>query len=164
MSKIIIVEGIDRIGKSTLCKLLSKKYDIPIFKENPYYGWYQRQRIVEKMFTIMNMVEQLNLSIIIDRFYLTEFVYGYLNRKEEIDKLLFDRIESKLNLLNTALILVNPENVKVSSLQHGSDLSQHEKLFTDLFWDSSINKKVTTVYKDFEKTSEELKEWIFKFN
>lgn len=64
----IILEGIDKSGKSTLARYLSKELNIPIYKfsqpkEDPYNEYYQ-------------FLIKTNKSHILDRFYLGELVYG----------------------------------------------------------------------------------------
>lgn len=68
----IIIEGIDKTGKSTLAKYLSKKFNLPIKKfsapdGNPYNDY-------------LDFIKNETKPHIIDRFYLGELVYGPVKR------------------------------------------------------------------------------------
>lgn len=71
MAKIIAIEGIDRVGKTTLANMLNKRTNINIYKDYSHYNYYDSNLIsvVEKTFTFIEVVKQLNLDVICDRFF-----------------------------------------------------------------------------------------------
>lgn len=84
---IIIVEGIDRVGKTTLCEMIEEHYkeslNIKRFRDNTRYAHNHNDMMVntEKNNTIVSMIEEdIIHNIILDRFHITEFVYGAVDR------------------------------------------------------------------------------------
>ena len=70
---IIIVEGIDRVGKTTLCEKLEDELGYKRFRDDfRYYGNYKQKSINnEKINTLMNLIEGGFIdNIILDRFHL----------------------------------------------------------------------------------------------
>lgn len=158
--KILVIEGIDRVGKTTLVTRITN-----IFKGNKHIttaiikdsflkvsDMMSKEIQAEKLMTEVNCLLGLsksdlsdNLVVILDRFHLSEYVYGKCERGYEnkdvwtIDKLLND-------ICDTTLILVNPTSIDRSSKEHGSDLSKHMKEMQDAALRSSIDKKIICNY------------------
>jgi thymidylate kinase len=141
---IIIVEGIDRIGKTTLCKRISEHLGYPIFKDSFLLSTKldknAKHTISEKLLTTINLLNSLGeeANIVVDRFYLTELVYGcaernYLNHFTLV-------VENDLKKLNAVLILMHPTNIEMSSKEHGKDLSKHEKDFVNQYESVRLTK------------------------
>lgn len=149
---IIIVEGIDRVGKTTLCKKLSKKLEIPIHKpkEIVQRGYLNNKYETDKIINLARAIDEVDGSIIFDRLYLSDYVYGIMERdyyKSEADWN-FNLIEHELNKYDTHLILVHPTNIEESSFEHGSNLAEHYSLFKKKFKESSILEKYETNYNE----------------
>lgn len=134
---IIIVEGIDRIGKSTLCKRISEHFGYPIFKDNFMIGTELNSNaknvMSEKLLTTINLLKSLGeeTNIIMDRFYLTEMIYGSVER-HYINHFTL-QVEQEMKKLNAVMILMHPTNIKKSNEEHGKDLSAHERCFKDQY-------------------------------
>ena len=132
---IIIVEGIDRVGKSTLCEKLKEKYGLPVFKFNPLFPISSRQRNAEVSNCMLQMVEAMGgdkVNVVFDRFTMSEFVYGLMDRN--YNSIAECRaIEDRLFKMNSLLIYVKPTDVAESSKQHGHDLRMHDVLCRDYF-------------------------------
>lgn len=166
---IIIVEGIDRVGKSTLCKMLSDELNIPLHKYNGIVNYKDMKNIEEtdKILSAINIIDETKSSIIFDRLNLTDYVYGVLERNYGIvaaSRGLF-LIDKKLSSLDDVfLILVEPVNVEKSSKEHGKDLTAHKKMFDEAFKESKIKNKWKCTYNTlseaimFIKTTIEKKE------
>mgnify|MGYP002869187418 CR=1 FL=1 len=87
---VIIIEGIDRVGKSTLAEKLSEQFNIPIFKQTRLGGNNEDGNNSDE-YTILNYgralglvdfwnSESFNDNIIVDRFHWTEAVYSLCDR------------------------------------------------------------------------------------
>lgn len=136
---IIIVEGIDRVGKTTLCNMLSKEFGINIFKNQSFYGLcISKETEIELINQLINFVNCVNCDIIFDRLHLTEFVYGLCNRNYANTDIV--KIDKKLSEMNCLLIYVKPTDIDESSKQHGSDLRSHDTCFEAIFKNSKIKK------------------------
>ena len=160
---IIIVEGIDRVGKTTLCNLLSEELGYPIFKDSvfkEYSGTHHKPIYFEKLLSCINMLKCVD-NIIVDRFHLTEFVYGHFNRHYINDDI--TKIDGYLSTMNCLLILVEPESLdrlEISSKEHGSSLSGHYHWFKEVFKNSRIKLKLNTDFNSFDQAMSQIKELI----
>ena len=155
----IIVEGIDRVGKTTLCNYLSLAHDMPIYR---HVGERDLSKITnvtetEKVLQISEICRLTNAFVIFDRFY-SDYVYGRVERGYDIYeadrnfKLIDDFIAN--NLSDTILVLVSPTDIKWSSQEHGSDLNKHNALFNYLYEKSTINNKFNCTYDTLQDAFE----------
>lgn len=157
---IIIIEGIDRAGKTTLCNMLANKYGFPIFKDDQRYMYSAENRVIdvntEKLNSALNMIERKCVdNIIFDRFHLTEYVYGVCDRKyinkhiEELDK----RLAADPRVL---MILVNPIDIDRASEEHGSNLKSHMVMYNTKYNESKIKNKRKCTRHEYNR----IIEWI----
>lgn len=139
---IIIVEGIDRIGKTTLCNKISEVTKIPIHKYNgiiPYSEMKNKQE-TDKMLSLIQLVEETKTDIIFDRFHLTDCVYGIVERGYKVGKalknvrLINERLQQYAEAGNTVcVLLMRPTSLMKSSEEHGTDLSYHNQMFDEIW-------------------------------
>lgn len=165
---VIIVEGIDRVGKTTLVEKMCKEFGYQRFRDDfrymPQDAPYANQRVnTEKINTLMNLIEQgLVDNVVLDRFHFTEYVYGlcdrgYVNYDDMVD------IDKRLGRLeNIALVWVHSTDIERSSREHGKDLSEHESQMCKLYERSEIENKAVAVYGGFDEIIEELKKCVIK--
>lgn len=141
---VIIVEGIDRVGKTTLCNMLSESLGYPIFKEDvrDFKDANMQYANLCSMTSIVNMCKCLNANIIFDRFFATEYVYGLIERDYSLQTadMVNESIVKLLNDIQCVFIYVRPTDVSISSKKHGKNLEEHDKLFVKLF-NSELMKK-----------------------
>lgn len=181
---IIIVEGIDRVGKTTLCEIIEERYkdilDIRRFKDNTRYahGHYNMMVNTEKNNTVVSLIEAgIIKNIILDRFHITEFVYGAIERAYknvdmyDIDKRLadidkpdtpIDEEEDGKDVIDPGmsfdghiqndvlLIYVVPVDIKTSSELHGYNLERHLKWYNDFYDNTLIKNKIKVDYNTLD--------------
>lgn len=139
----IIVEGIDRVGKTTLVNLLKEKTGWPVLDDSYLYeteDMRKDKRVnVEKIKTIVNFARDVSDKFIVDRLHWSEMIYGYCDRGYDNVVPVLD-IEDELVKVGAKIILVVPTDIKSSSKQHGKDLSKHAELFEAVFDDSKMKK------------------------
>lgn len=159
---IIIVEGISRVGKTTLCNKLKVKYNLPIYKHNHKIVNYDKMKDEvekEKMLCMIDVYRTIPSNIIFDRFHFSNVVYGILLRNYDKQKA-FNNCKIIEEYLKSAgrviLIKVSPNNIEESSRQYGSDLKPFEKLMQKLY-NNSILEKYECNYATEDKLIEELK-------
>lgn len=138
LPNIIIVEGIDRVGKTTLINQIIDEFDYSVFKPL-YLTRRTMEKETEKLYATLGVLTLLKQDkIIFDRFHLSEYVYGYCNRGYWNDEC--SKIDEILTQLNSLLIYVRPTDIKHSSLEHGSSLVQHHEMFEKLFEVTKMRK------------------------
>lgn len=162
---IIIVEGIDRVGKTTLCNKFKEKgflylkdsINIPseAVKEMDFDTFS-----LGKIDTTISLLELLNdaeVNVIMDRLHLTELVYGLIERSSknvDIVSILDKVIAVKLN---PVLILITPTDIDLSCKKHGKDLYVHEKLFRKVFQHFTyIEEKHVTNFNELDSLVEKI--------
>ena len=140
---IVIVEGIDRVGKTTLCNMLVDE-GFKYFKDVYFDGVPITRKIAsEKLRTTLEFLKLFkDENIVVDRLHITEFAYGALERNYTSSEVEF--IDKELALLDAVLILVNPinaEDLDRASRVHGKDLTIHNSIFNTFYKVSSIKRK-----------------------
>ena len=153
---IVIVEGIDRVGKTTLCEKLAREGFIilkdgidsfEVFKENI------ATNSLAKIDTTFRFASQLNAQgkdVVIDRLHLTELVYGSIDRKGSICSPEIWQLELDYKSKDVVLVLVNPTNQAEANERAGQDLTKHAELFRTLYGASELIK----IESDFNKLDE----------
>ena len=149
---IVIVEGIDRVGKTTLCNMFAEK-GFKYFKDVYFDGVPITRKIAsEKLRTTLEFLKLFkDENIVVDRFHMTEFVYGALERNYTSSEVEF--IDKELALLDAVLILVVPtdkSDLKRASEAHGKDLKIYQATFEAFFKVSTIRKKYICKFDNFD--------------
>ena len=128
----IIVEGIDRVGKTTLCNKL-KNEGFKVFKHDSNkfkLSSMDNDNETDKIIKMHELCKMFNEDIVLDRGYWSDTVYGILERNYDAKKALdnFELVEECIND-DTIILYVSPTDVKWSSERHGKDLKNHNLLF-----------------------------------
>lgn len=109
---IVILEGLERTGKSTLAKIFEEKGFVN-FKDHNHLRDFSVESIAERLDSTLSTLIALDkkgINIVLDRFHISEFVYSTLKRSS--DPSLFDHIwyiDEVLSHLNTKLIYLTRE-------------------------------------------------------
>lgn len=129
---LIIVEGIDRVGKTTLCKKL-EKIGFKYFKDNAGIGSVEDTSFsYGKIDTTLNMMEYAkaqNIDMVFDRLHLTEIVYGIVDRNKAPRYDTIEKINLRLDILGAKVVIMLPTDINRSSNEAGRDLSMHNEFF-----------------------------------
>ena len=145
---IIVVEGIDRVGKTTLCNKLKEELSIPIFKNERISEERTIATEMELTNQVINFFDCVNCNVILDRFFYSEFVYGLVDRGYYNNDIL--KFDTKLSNSNALFILIEPTDIVKSSTEHGKDLSLHKVLFDYCFDKSNIKNKIKANYNNLD--------------
>lgn len=165
---IVIVEGIDRVGKTTLCEKLQErgfialKDSLEIFEHMTHESKarYSLGKI-DTTFRFLEQMEQQGLDVVIDRLHLTEVVYGKCDRsghtrEHEIEVLeaeFFDKMGAK-----ALLVLVEPTNQEEANERAEKNLSKHADVFKSLFRTSKL-LKMRTDFNSLDSAVERILNW-----
>ena len=146
---IVIVEGIDRVGKTHLTEMMVRRYGWKVFHDDFRYvptedKYSDRLVNVEKTNSVINLMEQGFVDdVVFDRFHMTECVYASCTRDDPMDFSTFEDIDSRVGKLdNVWLVLVESPDIERSSREHGSDLSKHQEMFDQLYSGTAISNKI----------------------
>lgn len=153
---IIIVEGIDRVGKTMLCNMLKESMNIETFKRKNFdkvnVNTLDNDNETDKMIQILNVFRNFcdeEKGIVFDRLHLSDYVYGMIERNYDENKAVknFMSIEKYIaDMHNAFLILVEPTDVSKSTAEHGSNLKIHKELFECAYESSLIKNKWKCTY------------------
>lgn len=167
---VIIIEGIDRVGKTTLAKMLSVRFGIPILKQERIGGNNQasNDNALINYGRALGLVDIFNSNcftqnIILDRFHWTEAVYSLIDRHnvesmhniKQIERMMLEQKDKYL------VIQVMPVDIKRCNKMHGSDLSRHQKEFDKLYEESKLNKYRCT-YFSFDLCLDKIEKMLSK--
>lgn len=115
MAKIIIVEGPDCSGKSTLIERMSKDklYRNSLVMKNNFRptgdSIEDRKLLLEHYHEIKKIASKSKYEyVILDRFFISELAYSEKRGYEEIGGLTYDDFERVLNKLDVTFIYCNP--------------------------------------------------------
>ena len=161
---IIAVEGIDRTGKSTFCEALSDDTGFVNFYapesdivKNKDKNMYDE---ADKCLKLAILADLSSTDVVFDRFHISDFVYGILNRNYDIDEAtrLFKKVDEKLAKLGVVVYYFKPKTVAYSSVLEGRDLSKEYELF-ELFKEASACVVVET---DYDHVTQQVKRLMHK--
>lgn len=150
---VIIIEGVDRVGKTTLALKLKEKLNCEIYhdKAKKNHDVFNSEEVDSKFRNHIRNIKSSKESIIYDRFHLSELVYDSM-RGQKFN--LYNKVDRELNYEQAILILVISEDINESSRQHGSFLGQHELAFVKSFFESKIQRKILIQYNRFDEMIE----------
>lgn len=138
MSKFIIIEGVDRVGKDTQIQLIIERLNslvfhkvhyssLPFKNDNEKHITYSR-KMYDDMFKLMTSSKENNINIIFNRSHLGESVYSPLYRGYSGDYV-FDIEQNYVNDLRENLYLITIVNDPhiVWNRDDGKSLSKNEE-------------------------------------
>lgn len=146
---IIIIEGIDRVGKTTLAKILSERFGISILKQERIGGNNQvsNDNALINYGRALGLVDIFNSicftqNIILDRFHWTEAVYSLIDRNNNEQLLRMNEVELQMLKCKDKYLIIQvmPVDIKRCSRMHGSDLSKHQIEFDKLYHECKLDK------------------------
>lgn len=104
---IVILEGLERTGKTTLAKIFEERGFVS-FKDHNHLRNFSVENIAERLDSTLSTLIALDkrgINIVLDRFHISEYVYSTINRGNNFS--LFDHIwyiDEVLSHLDTRLI------------------------------------------------------------
>lgn len=161
MTHIIIFEGADHCGKTTIAQ--------EFVKRNPEYSYFkvkQEQIHVEKLSPdvlkqahllqlnfFYELARQVDFNIVMDRFYPSEYVYGGLFRNIDEEKIMeFDKLFAAIN---TSIVVVEKKDDRlVDKLWSKEQLIAIKDRFIKFAAESKCN--VLRLHTDSENLEEQL--------
>lgn len=168
---VIVVEGIDRVGKTTLCEKLSKKIRYPLYKKDregegvDLHNIDIDREIANAYMTYgnaMGIAQMVNNgfadNFIFDRFQWTESVYGLVDRKSQEAPYLMSLVEKEMERVpdKWLMVYVKPSDINRSIKEHGSDLVVHYNMYNYLVKETNLQLVICDGYEDIDKVVERI--------
>lgn len=151
---IAVVEGIDRVGKTTLCNMLKAKgfiylKDGQTLSVNPHEFPLFSAGKLDTSIQYLKKLHEAGFNIVVDRLHMTEAVYGTVDRGAALlDKCAEIDIALQREFgPNVCLVHVRATNIEEASERAGVDLREHEALFDVWYANTYIKNKFTTTYE-----------------
>lgn len=101
---IVVVEGLERTGKTTLCKEFEKRGFV-YFKDFNRINKHNRIGMESRLDTTLTFLQNLSengVNVVVDRFHLSEYAYGRTFRNEK--SMNIDYVDNAISKLNSVLI------------------------------------------------------------
>lgn len=156
---IVILEGLERTGKSTLAKQFEERGFVN-FKDHNHSRNMRPEFIKERLDATLSFLIQAdknNIDVVMDRYHLSEYFYGRYVRGYNQDNFEYIwYIDEVLSHLNTHLILLERDTSKEYIESYPSEISEKElknyKKNFHYIWDKSYikNKSFFYSYLDFD--------------
>ena len=147
---IVILEGLERTGKSTVAEILENNFGFIRFKDHNHLRSMDLSSIANRLDSTLSMLVSLDKAgknIVLDRFHISELIYGTNDRGyRDYDFNHIYYIDEVLSHLNTKLYLlernVNNEYVEAFPRKvNESGLLEYQKKFRYAFDKSYIENK-----------------------
>lgn len=109
---IVVVEGLERTGKTTLCKEFEKRGFV-YFKDFNRINYHDVTSLEGRLDTTLTFLQNLSengVNVVVDRLHLSEYSYGNVFRKIERAARNIDYIDNAISKLNSVLILCKSDN------------------------------------------------------
>lgn len=107
---IVVVEGLERTGKTTLCKEFEKRGFV-YFKDFNRINKHLCAGMESRLDTTLTFLQNLSengVNVVVDRLHLSEYAYGKIFRKGHSANV--DYIDNAISKLNSVLILCKSDN------------------------------------------------------
>ena len=127
---ILIFEGHDKAGKSTIAKSFASIFGHQYFKHgrqaNSFYQKHNREFIFYEALLLLDFLSQVKVNVVIDRHIPSEYVYGVVN-KREINFDLIKKIDTKWADLGAKLVICEKQYFKEDEFSQ-EELLEESKL------------------------------------
>lgn len=148
---LLIIEGSNRVGKTTLIRAIKKRRPDAIVLSCRTHNLFKKNSDIKKSnyaiaVAVYNMARSIleanpDALVILDRFHLSEMVYGEFDRKYNCTKEMSE-IDDKLSRLNSKLIYLNSDYAHLSESTADEELRfrQLQLIFSVVYQYSKMQK------------------------
>lgn len=164
MSKLIIVEGLDRCGKSTIIERIRNKFPddsnfLVVHSSKPEGEWTKESQLEHYKTLLQKSFETIDedITVIHDRSYFGEFVYGQIHRNVNYN--MYDFIEFEKNipdaLLDRVTLLIMTDGNTESRLSRDdnqsitNDTNKMEQEYSEFFQHYLMTKIPNKLFVDW---------------
>ena len=157
---IVVVEGIDRVGKTTLVNKLVNLGFINLKDEFVIHEFIKEfdDYSIGKCESFVKVAQQLDekgFNVVIDRLHLTEYVYGINKRQGNVNEKAVWAVDMMLANLKAMLCYVKPADIKLSNELAELDQTKYDELF-DFAVKMTLMTKLVTDFNHLDETVERI--------
>ena len=138
--KLIILEGADCVGKTTLANSIVEKYGAKYIHNTYYKGMDVKKEHIGSLLKACKLIDEGH-SVVIDRFWITEQVYSSVYRDGPEYQEAIPLIELTLAIYSAKTILCIPSNTQYVISLHKKLQEEREEMYSDI-------SKVVSLYED----------------
>ena len=166
---VIIIEGLDRTGKTTLANKISERYNIPIYKKDredfPFVTLRDNELINlgDSIATVklFNSDVFKGKNVILDRFHWSEYVFNVIDRGGYLRTEYVDIVSREINknANNYFIIHMHPTDIKRSAKEDGRPISLFSRYYDKFCFIQKRSEKMypnirvyNTYYGGIDKT------------
>ena len=153
---LIIVEGSNKVGKSTIINKLAKLHNVStIYNRNILKEMVDpKQEAYISAIAMLDVIKSVSKTqnIILDRFHLSEYVYGYLKRGYDNSEL-FRKIDTEISNMDCLLVLVTSDYKHLEEIGKQQFLDEYnyiQRMLIATFYTSKIKDKLMIKLEDVE--------------
>ena len=152
---IVVVEGIDRVGKTTLANKLRNSGFVYLKDEFVLYKSFIKEfkdYSVGKCDSFVALLKQLNESgknVVVDRLHLTELAYGNIKRNGEVNEQACLALDMILANMGAYLCYVKPSNIELSNELAGCNQEKLHEAF-EFYYKLSSMRKIVCDYENVD--------------
>lgn len=165
---IVVIEGIDRVGKTTLAKKLVKAGFIYLKDEfmlqSKFFENFDDYSLgkCDSFVALAKKLHEEGKNVVIDRLHITELVYGKVKRGKSNQAGCF-ALDMELANLGAILCLVEPEDIALSNKLAGEDQADMNELFDCYSKISSMNV-IRCAFSTLDETASTLLNFAFAYD
>lgn len=152
---IVVIEGIDRVGKTTLANKLKDAGFIYLKDEfvinDDFVKEFSDYSVgkCDSFVALINDLKQKGKNVVVDRLHLTEMVYGQVKRGGNVNMQACWAIDMILAKMGAYLCYVQPSNMELSNELAGHDQTKLHEAFETYVKLSSM-RKITCDYENID--------------
>lgn len=168
---IVIVEGIDRVGKTTLVnKLVQGGFinlkDEFILANHNLIDSFEDYSVgkCESFYVLAKSLSDSGKNVVIDRLYLTELVYGECDRCGNVNDVACFGLDMLFEKERAILCWVKASDLDLSNKLAGVDQTKKEDMFKLYFDLSSISNKMICDYTSIDSTANAILSYASKYD
>lgn len=139
---IVIFEGHDKSGKTTIAAMLSKIANLPVFKvQRNKYHWDSTVNLNYLTEGITQFLEQTDASVILDRWHGSDYMYGQLFDRDVSQRKIFELDERLAKLDAHMIICYKDESAYIEDVEDKEFITMNDY------------SKMTAHYREFAQKS-----------
>lgn len=152
---IVVVEGIDRVGKTTLANKLKASGFIYLKDEfvlpKSFIKDFKDYSVgkCDSFIALLKDLQSKGKNVVVDRLHLTELAYGHTKRNGEVNEQACIALDMELASMGAYLCYVKPSDMELSNKLAGCNQEKIHEMF-EFYYKLSSMKKIVCDYENID--------------